>query len=221
MQVSALILEYIRTLAWPFVVVLLSLVFRKDLRAVIGRVRKAELPGVAFDFGEEIREAKIISARVETAPPPQKKREAPAVPRTEANARILSLGLQPSPSGINLGQYRDVAAQDPALALAGLRVEVDVLTRNLVRGFGLPIEDRESVAIRVRRLLEGDAITTDQAALIRKILDLSNAAVHGRPVSYSEALAVIDIAEVLAAQYLDWLSWGFSGNWTPQAGSAS
>jgi hypothetical protein len=51
--------------------------------------------------------------------------------------------------------------------------------------------------------------------LAQKIFNVCNQAMHGRFVSREEAEEVIKAAEVLFAQYLAWLSWGFSDNWKP------
>lgn len=45
-----------------------------------------------------------------------------------------------------------------------------------------------------------------------------NATVHGQPVSLEQAKSVIQSAEVLADQYLSWLSWGFDDGWEPGGG---
>lgn len=52
--------------------------------------------------------------------------------------------------------------------------------------------------------------------LAMKVLQVCNAAVHGTPVTREEAGEVIGVAEVLADQYLAWLSWGFDDGWTPR-----
>ena len=44
------------------------------------------------------------------------------------------------------------------------------------------------------------------------MIQLCNSAIHGVSVSRIEAEVVIDIATVLASEYLDWLSWGFPAN---------
>ena len=51
--------------------------------------------------------------------------------------------------------------------------------------------------------------------LATKVLQVCNTAVHGTLISYGEAMAVLDSAEVLANQYLAWLSWGFEDDWRP------
>jgi hypothetical protein len=142
------------------------------------------------------------------------------IPLTEANARMISLGLQPSPSGLDMEYYRVLASQDPNIALAGLRIEVDILARNLAKGFKVAVSQRESGVRLLRRLLEADAIDVTQFELVGRIMKLCNAAAHGNPVSREQAEAVIDSAGVLSRQYLEWLSWGFDDGWKPVASAA-
>lgn len=103
------------------------------------------------------------------------------------------------------------------MALAGLRIEIDVLARNLARSFKAPVSDRESGARLIRRLYDAGAVTSEQMQLTMKVLRVCNAAVHGTTVSREDADDVIASAEVLADQYLAWLSWGFDDGWTPKA----
>lgn len=186
--------------------------------ALMERIRHADLPwGVGVDLDQEIKEAKSLSAKVQEQPvPDDRQRGRPAIPLTEANARMLHLGLRPSPSGLDMSYYRSISDQDPNVALAGLRIEIDVLARNLAKGFKVPVSDRESGARLIRRLYDAGSISSEQMQLTLKVLQVCNAAVHGMPVSREEAGEVIALAEVLADQYLAWLSWGFDDGWTPR-----
>ena len=186
--------------------------------ALLQRIRHADLPGgVGIDLDQEIKEAKALSAKVQEQPvPADKQRGRPTIPLTEANSRMLQLGLRPSPSGLDMSYYRSLADQDPNLALAGLRIEIDILARNLAKGFKVPVNDRESGARLIRRLYDGGSVTSEQMQLTMKVLQVCNAAVHGTPVSREEADDVIGLAEVLADQYLAWLSSGFDDGWTPR-----
>ena len=218
MHLAALILEFIKTLAWPVTTLLLATMFRKEIRAVLTRVRKAILPGgMSVDFNEEIRETKELAVRVESAPPPPGRPEAPSLPLTEANSRMIQLGLTPSPSGLDLDYYKAISASDPNLALAGLRIEFEILMRNLAKGFKVESSRHDSITRLLNRLLDAHAITPDQFNLAKRILSLLNAAVHGRSVSRHEAEDVIETARVLVKDYLAWLSWGFGGDWNPHA----
>jgi len=110
------------------------------------RIRHADLPGgVGIDLDQEIKEAKVLSAKVQEQPvPAEQQRGRPAIPLTEANARMIHLGLRPSPSGLDMSYYRSLADQDPNVTLAGLRIEIDILARNLAKGFNVSVNDRES-----------------------------------------------------------------------------
>lgn len=216
MEVAKLILEYVKSLAWPTTALLLAWIFRHEIRAVLTRIRKAELPGgVSVDFENQILETKELAARVETAPPPPDRPQSAALPLTQANSRMISLGLTPTPSGLDMNYYRAIAARDPALALAGLRIELEILLKNLAKGFNISGPGYESPTQLLRRLRDAAAITTDQFALGRKVLSLANQAVHGRTVSQHESEEIIDAAEALVRDYLAWLSWGFGGDWKP------
>jgi hypothetical protein len=101
-------------------------------------------------------------------------------------------------------------------AITLLRLEVDVLAKNLAQGFGVKITPIDSGSRLIKRLHDTGAITLEQARLIQKILKLSNSAVHGIAVKTYEANEIIDIANVLVDQYISWLSWGFDDGWKPR-----
>lgn len=128
---------------------------------------------------------------------------------------MIALGLKPTPSGLDMSYYRQIAAQDPTLALAGLRIELEILTKNLAKGFGIYVSPHESPSSVLKRLRDASAVTPDQFALGQRVLSLANQAVHGRTASKQEADEIIDAASALVDDYLAWLSWGFKDGWLP------
>lgn len=217
MEIAKLILEYIRVLIWPTTVAAVSLLFRKQVVDLLTRIRRAGLPGgISFDLAEGIDEAKALAVKVQEMPDRHEGKRGPSIPLTEANSRMLKLGLRPSPSGLDLSYYLDLARQDPNVALAGLRIELDVLLRNVAAGYKVPVATRDSGGRLLRKLHDHAAITTEQMQLAQKVLQVCNAALHGEPVSHEQASSVIQSAEALADQYLSWLSWGFNDGWQPQ-----
>ena len=216
MEWAKIVLEYLKVLIWPIVVILISWSFKEQICGVLNRLRKADLPGgVSIDFQEEIKQAKYISEKIEAGSPPQGKKYTPMLPLTEANARMIKLNLRPSPSGLDFSYYRNIAIQDSTLALAGLRIEIDVILKNVAMGFKVEIKHQENLGRLIRRLYDAAAITIEQTTLIQKILNICNTAIHNGPISKEQADAVIDLAEGLAQQYLAWLSWGFKDGWVP------
>lgn len=217
METAELVLEYLKVLIWPVLTFVVILIFRKHIFEVLLRIQKADLPGgVSLNFSEQIKLAHQVSMKLDTPKPSEKKKDVPIIPPTEANFRMVELGLQPSPSGLDANYYRILALQDPNLALAGLRIEIDILTRNIAKGFEIDIEDQTSLRDVIEKLYDKNAITSEQMNLTINVLDLSNAAIHGQSVSFTDSIAIIDVVEVLTESYLSWLSWGFDDNWLEQ-----
>jgi len=170
---------------------------------------------LSVDLQDEVQEVKELSEEVLSAPPAEKSTTRPSIPLTEANARMIKLGLAPTLSGLDISYYHTKAATDPVLALAGLRIDLETLVRNLATGFKLPLQRSGPMSRLLARLREAGAITVDQMDLAQRIFSVCNQAIHGQLVSQEEAEEVIKAAEVLFEQYLAWLSWGFDDNWNP------
>jgi hypothetical protein len=217
MEIAKLVLEYIKAVIWPATVMTLCLTFRSEIRKVLARLRHAVFPGgVSVDLEEEVQEVKQLSEKVESAPPPPDRKRVPGIPLTEANARMIELGLTPTLSGLDGSYYRNLAQTDPILALAGLRIEIEAMTRNLAKRFGVQSRPSDPVYRLLVRLKDAGGITSDQMELALKILNLCNRAIHGGAVTKEEAEDVISAAEVLFRDFLAWLSWGFNDNWKPR-----
>ncbi|MCK4910667.1 MAG: hypothetical protein KAR83_03445 [Thermodesulfovibrionales bacterium] len=211
MEIANIILEYLKVLIWPVTVFTLAIIFRKQVENILSRIKKAELPGgISIEtFPKQIEEAKVLSKIVKEEKQLPKMKEGPVLPLNEVNTKMLNLGLIPSSSGLNLSYYRILAEKDTALALAGLRIEIETMLRNVAKGFKVQISKRDTISILVKKLLENGAITYHQAELITSVTQLSNAAVHGLNVTFSQAIDILSIADVLRDYYISWLSWGF------------
>jgi hypothetical protein len=210
MDVAKVVLEYIQVLSWPAVVLILLVIFRSPIKDTLYRLKHVDLPGsVSLDLQENIHEAKALSQKVEKERLKESETKQPSIPLTEANARIIKLGLRPSPSGLDMDYYRKLATQDPTLALAGLRIEIDILASNLAKGFNVPIGPRDSGSALLRKLADAGAITMSQFELTQRVLQLCNFAIHGQLISKDQAESILKLSDVLAKQYVSWLSWGF------------
>lgn len=213
MKIAQLLLEYIKALIWPVFALGCLVLFRGSIAALLPRMKHTELPGgVKFDFQEGIEQAQRIKNDILTAPktPETERKSAKPIPQTEANARMVALGLQPSPSGLDLGYYRALVKEDPNIGLAGLRMELEILGYNLAKGFKIPLSGRDMSAMSVfRKLVDSGAISGLQFQLLKKVIQLCNAAIHGERVTKEQAESILDTAEILADEYISWLSWGF------------
>lgn len=213
MEIAKIILEFIKATIWPVTTLIIIAIFRHQIEGLFHRIKKAELPGgiTLETFPEQLKMAKEISKEVkqESSAKTAEMKE-PIIPLTEANKRMLSLGLAPSPSGLEMSYYRTIAEQDPNLAFAGLRMEVETMLKNLAKGFKVEISNRDSAISILQKLKDTASITNRQYDLITKLLKLCNAAIHGLKVTTLDANEIIDVAAVLRDDYVAWLSWGFS-----------
>ncbi len=215
MEIAELILEYIKVLAWPITVIGILIAFRKRISHLFNRTKKLELPGgISLEvFEEKIQEAKELAKKVEKeerAVPEGKTRGIkPIRTDTEVNKRMIELGLKPSPSGLQISYYHDLAVTDSRLALAALRMDIELMLKNLAKGFNIETEERESIGRLNRKLLDKGATSHNQYQLINKMLQISNAAVHGIEINETQANEVFEIMEILIEDYKSWLSWGF------------
>lgn len=242
-KVAETIQKYLEIIIWPSIIMATILIFRKEIEKLIARLQKADFQGggvsislntgiieakklagkvsserldqEATEIRKEIREGRKLAGKVSVEELSQQTED---LPLTEPNLRMLKLGLQPSPSGLNIDYYRKIAVSNPNLALSGLRLEVDVLAHNLAKEFKIKnISPYESGEQLIRKLCDSGSITKQQSELVLKILELSNAGVHGSIITRDEAEQVIDIASVLVDQYISWLSWGFDDDSHPKS----
>lgn len=216
MEIAKLILEYVQALIWPTVVVGVLTVFRRQMEALLPRLKQAKMPGLEVDFHEALAEAKqlkkdiIVAAEANSNDKNITSTASRIAPKRDFNAEMTSRGLQPTTSGLDLGYYRTLAERDPSIALAGLRLEIEVIGKNLATGFLVHLSDKDVGAMSIfRRLLDQEAITQLQFELAKSVISLCNAAIHGEPVDKEQANAVLDVASVLVKDYIAWLSWGF------------
>lgn len=213
MEIANLVLEYLKVLVWPVTVLVAMLLFQKDLHSLFAWLKKADLPGgIAIEtFDAQLQEAKIVSQTVEAQIKGDTENKA-VIPLKDVNQRMLELGLAPSPSGLDVSFYRNLSKQDPNLGLAGLRIELEQMLRNVAQGFKVGIDGKLSITQILNVIYSQAAITGEQHDLLLRVIRICNMAIHGQKVTRSQADEVYDIAEVLKAQYLAWLSWGFESS---------
>lgn len=93
---------------------------------------------------------------------------------------------------------KELVHRDRNLALARLRMDLENELRRIA--VGLELDQRpayKSPTLIADELSERGALPKTLVRILRDVLTVSNEAVHGREVSYSQALATVDIGEVL------------------------
>lgn len=203
-----LILGFADALAWPAVAILIVLIFRRQLLSVVAGLKEAQLPGgVSLRFSRNVEQAKELALDLKPFMPPDGRDVRDLLPPSAVNQALLKLGLVPSHSSLDMRYYREMATRDSVYALSLLRSEIETMTTNLARGYGISTASGETPESLVGKLEAMGAITGDQANLTRRLLHICSRAVHSDSVSAANALETIEVADVLANQFLRWLTW--------------
>lgn len=111
------IAEIAKSLAWPSAVIVVALVFRGELRSLLGRVKKGKVGPAEFEFEEGIRELKLeVSKDLPSLPMPLPQDASEHRAIAEPRAVVLNAWLQVEQSMNALAQKH---AQYNALAGPG------------------------------------------------------------------------------------------------------
>ena len=206
MEIAKLILEYMKALAWPITAIFLAIYFRKSLISILARLEKATLPGgISLDFEKKIKQIEALSEKVSATPEPKQLPKAALVGNITANRKMIEIGLTPVQSGLNISYFLGLADDNPLFAIAALRIEIEILVKNLIVGCNLPISPDKPTKILIEELSKTKALNDDQASLAIKILELCNLVLHGKKISRETAQTVFNTG--VAALYLDYFMW--------------
>ena len=213
-ELLKIILDFIGLLIWPITVIIIIMIFKKEIRKLVDKAKKLELPG-GFSIetvNDEIIKAKELAVEIKT----ERKTEVQNIidhydiqNDSKANKRMIELGLDISPSGLDLNYYKKIADTDKRLALVGLRIDFEMMLKNLAKGSKIETKERESLNNIISKLLTHGKITRRQFDFINSIFKITNAAAHGAQISIEQVYEVLEIGQVLVDDYIAWLDWGF------------
>jgi hypothetical protein len=186
-----LILELLRVLAqllWPLTIILILVVFRRDIHKLLGRLRRGKFLGQELELGEETQRVEKQVEAAELAEPSK-----PLIdPAKDTFSQLSNLHA----AGERSRRFLEEAAQDKLLALLRIWIEIEQEVRTIVATNGfLQFAARPSVREYVKVLAQRKVITQETADSISGFYELRNRLVHGKiGDSYreSELLALID-----------------------------
>ncbi len=163
MSTPALVLEYIRVLAWPTVVIILTVRYHSQLSDFMGRVTKLSILGNNLEA-----DVKRIATRLESQSQP---------PHSELPSQPIGASI--------LGRVE----HDPNLALAELRMELEHRLRAISKaGIATDAGKRPmQLASLIQELQRRQILSLDLAANLRDVVSIANRAVHGERVSQNAA----------------------------------
>ena len=191
-ELLKILLGFVSSIIWPLTVFIILFIFKQEIKKLLTRTKKLELPG-GFSIeimAQEIQQGKDLANEVKSERNPEVQEIINRVGtnyETEANLKMIELGLQTSPSGLDLTYYKNIAEADPRLALVGLRSDLEIILKNLAKGFNLLINEREPIIKIISKLLDQGSITSIQFQYIMTLYGLSNSAAHGALITKNQA----------------------------------
>lgn len=117
-----------------------------------------------------------------------------------ATEKAADAGLLPeaAPEVVSRPTYEVIFDQDPVLALAGLRIEIEKRLRHLLKARGPSPEGKSTSLARVVTMLRDHKLLTyDESAAIADLLPLLNSAMHSRNFSQEAATWAMGIGPKL------------------------
>jgi len=173
-----------------------GLLFLLAIPLVAPFLKKAKWFGAEFDFKENIQQLVNL---VEESKEEKKEIE-------EENRHVDIIETFSAESAM------DLVEQDPNLALAALRIEIERILRLAYRTLINPESSaKNGIGFIVKELHEHGTIGDHQRDAIHQITKLCNEAVHGGKVSIRDAIEVIDLTIELSRSF----SLGYSINFQP------
>ena len=198
-------------LVWPITISGWLYAFRSQFKMLLeevgGVLSKAnqlqlEFKGArlsAIEVQKEIKEAQKIAEQDSTSVTPID---------IDINARLIKYGFQPVPDNLNFSLYDDLLDKDPTIVLMAIRRDLEIVTQNLGKAFGIT-KSNEPFHTYVDRLLRTGAIDHNQGMLIQRIYSVCSTAIHGLPITRVQAQEVLSIAQILKNQFINWLNLHF------------
>jgi hypothetical protein len=168
------VVEIVSAVAWPLCVVIVVLIFRVQIRALLGRqLRRLKAGPIEAEWDREIQETRA------------------AVVAQEA---VLEPGdSDPQDTG-RFDRLRELASAEPSLAVLGGYQAVDALIQNHARMAGLPAGH----VIRPHELIERGVVSGLTMSAVQGLRSLRNIAAH-KPdeITPEQAAEFLELAEAV------------------------
>ena len=196
-EVAKLVLDYLRVLVWPALTLLVLMNFQGELVQLVSRMTKWSGPGFSAEFADKAKEmeseAELITDLV-----------LDGGRFTDGwNESLLKAGLTAVPGAFNFERYQEIAKENPNLALAGLRTDLEVMLKNFATINNSASQTMSGSGRIILSLSKQGLLDESMTALAFEVNSLCNRAVHGEKIRVSDALSVLEAGERLLSYLFD------------------
>lgn len=153
------------------------ILFILSIPTVAPYLKEAKFPGAKFVFKDEIvKTKKLVQKSLEEA---------------EKQIKISPFET------FKLSPVKEQLESDYILALAALRIEIEKKLKRAANFLDIPERDKRRLSQIINALQRKEILFPEQISALKKILNMCNKAIHGEPVSKSEANQIVDLADEL------------------------
>jgi hypothetical protein len=185
----AALLTAIASVAWPAVTIAALLLFKRDIRSLIGRVKRGKLLGQELELSENVQELEEVATAARAQ-----------LPAIEADGQNSQEDDQASNQGSEGGQVDrrkerifEEAVSSPKAGLILLSAEIEGAGRRLLASLGL-LKGRRTIPLPeiIRTLRSSELVPATLVRSVETFLQVRNKIVHGRAASHDDILSALD-----------------------------
>ncbi|MFD7595956.1 hypothetical protein ACFV6D_23310 [Kitasatospora sp. NPDC059812] len=180
MEIAKLVLEFVKALIWPLIVLFIALAFREQFRKLLDRLKEVNGGGITAAFGEDVERAQAAAEAAADQQPASHSEETP-----EENVFEVFRGVaDATPEGAVLAAFRVVEQK--------LNEAVDVLP-----GPRRSQRPADRLPSRLIEILSEAGLNQMAVVALRGLRVLRNRAAHaGDAIDAEEARSYVDTAEL-------------------------
>jgi len=210
MEIAKIILSYLDVLIWPFVFLFIVFRYKSTFLKILDRATKFGLPGgFSIETSEKLEETLEKGEGIKSIIKSQRKPELTKIIKKKSevdlNKILIKNNLVPSPSGLNLDYYLNFYKIDKEYFIDGLRIDYELMTRNLANGFKLKIENREPITDVIRKLYDNGYITQIQSSFMIYFNLLTTCPMDYQKITEEQARSIINLGQTLVDDFIAWI----------------
>jgi len=191
-EIAELVLEYVKVLVWPTVLVVLMIRYRGEVGGLLKKMKSVTTPAGSVEFAEEAQRLREAAE------------EAPQLAGPSDGDRGEASSALRRPDETAFSVYRDIAHKAPEAAVMGawrhvetkLRDAVDLLEWNRDDAASVSRPGRPRLASDLITVLAGHGLDPEWTRLLRDLQRMRNSATHLDDVSPSAAVDYVQSCEL-------------------------
>ena len=183
MIIDNLIIKVLETLAWPVTVIIIVVIFRKQIGRAILTVSKLKYKDLELEFDKRLQDAEREATQIQLSPP-------------QNNRDIKELLTSASPYD-RLFQLADIS---PRSAIIEAWLIVESITKDVAKKLGITAREPRVGRELIRELVKDNKLREGTTAIYDNLRTMRNSAAHALEfeISAEDAKRYVDLAISLA-----------------------